>query len=156
MAYNDRWSGYPQGQRRNDEPAEPRAPYHFVPLSDTVLPDPDPLPPHDELVPGRHSGEIRLRLRAETPVLISGDFGFRKPDRRLFALALDQMSLRADETLFVGNDMYRDIYGAHGAGMRTVMFRSNQGDQSYHGAEPDYVIDRFQDLPRAVAFLQGS
>jgi hypothetical protein len=42
----------------------------------------------------------------------SGDHGYRKPDRRLFQLALDGMAIAAENTLYVGNDMCRDIYGA--------------------------------------------
>ena len=65
------------------------------------------------------------------------------------------MNLAADEALFVGNDMFRDIYGAHEAGMKTVFFKSNQGDWKPHGAEPDYVIYSFGELPRAIEYFQG-
>ena len=88
-------------------------------------------------------------------ILVSGDFGFRKPDVRLFETVLDQLDLAADEALFVGNDMFRDIYGAHEAGMKTVFFKSNQGDWQPHGAEPDYIIYSFGELPRAIEFFQG-
>ena len=88
-------------------------------------------------------------------ILISGDFGFRKPDVRLFETVLDQLNLAADEVLFVGNDMFRDIYGAHEAGLKTVFFKSNQGDWRPHGAEPDYIIYSFGELPRAIEFFQG-
>ena len=90
-----------------------------------------------------------------SPVVISGDFGFRKPDPRLYRLALDRLGLRAQETVFIGNDMFRDIYGAGQLGMKTILFKSNQGDHHGHGAEPDYVIHHFRELPRAVAFLNG-
>ena len=46
------------------------------------------------------------------PIVISGDHGYRKPDQRLFQFALDGMGVAAGNTLYVGNDMYRDIYGA--------------------------------------------
>lgn len=85
--------------------------------------------------------------------VISGACGFRKPDPRMYELALRKMRLSPREVIFVGNDMYRDIYGAKSIGMKTVFFRSNQGDQSDRGAAPDYVIERFEDLPRAVDFL---
>ena len=88
-------------------------------------------------------------------VLVSGDFGYRKPDGRLFEKALNQMQLDASEVLFIGNDMYRDVYGGHIAGMKTVFFKSNQGDHEYHGAEADYIIYNFRQLPEAIAFLQN-
>lgn len=86
-------------------------------------------------------------------VLVSGDYGFRKPDQRFYDIALKKMGLQPEEVIFIGNDMYRDVYGAHNAGMKTVFFRSNQGDHENHGAEPDYIIYHFSELPRAIEFL---
>ena len=88
------------------------------------------------------------------PVIISGDYGFRKPDSRLFNTALEKMGLPPDEAVFVGNDMYRDIYGGSNAGLKTVFFKSNQGDHEFHGVEPDYIIYQFNQLPSAIDFLQ--
>ncbi len=89
------------------------------------------------------------------PVIVSGDHGFRKPDGRMFTLALEAMKLPASEVVMVGNDMYRDIYGGHDAGMKTVFFRSNQGDWEYRQVEADYIIYDFRELPDALAFLDG-
>jgi putative hydrolase of the HAD superfamily len=81
------------------------------------------------------------------PVVVSGDHGYRKPDRRLFQLALDGMNVAAGNTLYVGNDMYRDIFGAREAGMKTVMFDSDQGSKAHPGCVPDHTITDFRDLP---------
>jgi putative hydrolase of the HAD superfamily len=80
------------------------------------------------------------------PIIISGDHGYRKPDRRLFQYALDSMGVEARNALYVGNDMYRDIYGAREAGMTTVMFDSDQGVKVYQDCVPDYRITDFHDL----------
>ncbi len=81
------------------------------------------------------------------PIVVSGDHGYRKPDPRLFQLALDGMAVAAGNTLYVGNDMYRDIYGAREAGLTTVMFDSDQGEKTYRDCTPDYTITDFRDLP---------
>ncbi len=86
-------------------------------------------------------------------VIVSSDLGYRKPDRRMFELALSQMQLSAAEVLFVGNDMYRDVFGARELGIKTVFFKSNQGEQKPSGAEPDYIIYDFRQLPEAIRFL---
>jgi putative hydrolase of the HAD superfamily len=88
------------------------------------------------------------------PVIVSGDFGYRKPDRRLFNAALSAMKLRPEQVIFVGNDMYRDVYGAGRLGMKTVFFSSNQGQKEMAGMSPDYIIYRFSELRQAVDFLQ--
>ena len=80
------------------------------------------------------------------PIIVSGDHGYRKPDQRLFQLALDGMAVAAGETLYVGNDMYRDIYGAREAGLTTVMFDSDQGTKAYQDCMPDHTITDFRDL----------
>ncbi|MFH0823948.1 MAG: HAD family hydrolase [Pseudomonadota bacterium] len=89
------------------------------------------------------------------PIIISGDFGFRKPDKRIFEAALSGLDLPPENVLFVGNDMYRDIYGAKQFGMKTVFFSSNQGRKTAKGVEPDYVIYRFAELRQAIAFFEA-
>ena len=80
------------------------------------------------------------------PIVVSGDHGFRKPDRRLFQLALDGLGTAAAETLFVGNDMHRDIFGAREAGMPTVLFASAQGTKEHLDCVPDHTITDYREL----------
>jgi putative hydrolase of the HAD superfamily len=89
------------------------------------------------------------------PIVISGDYGFRKPDPRLFQAALDGIGAAPEEVLFVGNDMYRDVLGAGQMGMKTVFFLSNQGRQQMEGVEPDYIIYRFAELRKAIEFFEA-
>jgi putative hydrolase of the HAD superfamily len=80
------------------------------------------------------------------PIVVSGEHGFRKPDPRLFQYALDGMGVPADKTVYVGNDMYRDIYGARELGMTTVMFDSDQGTKHHEDCVPDFTITDHRDL----------
>ena len=80
------------------------------------------------------------------PIIVSGDHGYRKPDRRLFQLALDGMRVAAENALYVGNDMHRDIFGARAVGMTTVLFDSDQGTKIYLDCTPDYTITDFREL----------
>ncbi|HEY5986707.1 MAG TPA: HAD family hydrolase [Streptosporangiaceae bacterium] len=80
------------------------------------------------------------------PIVVSGDHGYRKPDRRLFQCALDGMAVAAENALYVGNDMHRDIFGARQAGMKTVMYDSDQGAKVHLDCVPDYTITDFRDL----------
>jgi len=88
------------------------------------------------------------------PIVISSDYGFRKPDPRLFQAALDGIGAGPEEVLFVGNDMYRDVFGARRIGMKTVFFTSNQGRQRVEGVEPDYIIYRVAELRQAIQFFE--
>jgi putative hydrolase of the HAD superfamily len=80
------------------------------------------------------------------PIVVSGDLGYRKPDRRMFERALAGMGVPAEQTLFVGNDMYRDVFGAREVGMRTVMFTSDQGIKTYEDCVPDHTISDYREL----------
>jgi putative hydrolase of the HAD superfamily len=89
------------------------------------------------------------------PIIISGDLGFRKPDKRIFKAALNGLDLPPEKVLFVGNDMYHDVYGAQQFGMKTVFFSSNQGRKEMKGVEPDYIIYQFAELRQALAFFEA-
>jgi putative hydrolase of the HAD superfamily len=84
------------------------------------------------------------------PIIISAEYGFRKPDPRLIQKALQRMSLTPEEVLCVGNDMYRDIYGASRLGIKTILLLSNQGAQSHGETTADYAVTRFEDVLAGV------
>jgi putative hydrolase of the HAD superfamily len=87
------------------------------------------------------------------PVVISAPYGFRKPDARLIKKALDAMKLASCEIICVGNDMYRDIYGAKRLNIKTIFTDSNQGAKSHENVTPDYIAYRFEDVLKGVDFL---
>ena len=89
------------------------------------------------------------------PIMVSGDFGYRKPDERLFRAALTAMKMEPTEVLFVGNDMYRDVYGAQRLGIKTVFFKSNQRTQEKEGVQADYIIYAFPELLNAIRYFEG-
>jgi putative hydrolase of the HAD superfamily len=87
--------------------------------------------------------------------IVSGDYGYRKPDARLFGHALAALGVTPDQAIYVGNDMYCDIFGAQRAGLRAVFFPTEYGRKEHEQTRPDYVIRRFADLPAAVAAFAG-
>jgi putative hydrolase of the HAD superfamily len=89
------------------------------------------------------------------PVIVSGDYGYRKPDARLFQKALDRLQVRADQAVFIGNDCYRDIFGARQLGIKTVLFRHVQDMTCPNDTEPDYIIREFAELVQAVDFFKA-
>ena len=87
------------------------------------------------------------------PIIVSGNYGYRKPDARLFQKALDALQVTAEQAVFIGNDLYRDIYGAQQVGMKSILITHDSPGQSTtqpHTVLPDYTIFRFADLPQAI------
>ena len=57
-------------------------------------------------------------------VLVSEAEGLRKPDRRIFELALQRLNLTAHEVIFVGDNPAADVDGARTAGLLAVWYHS--------------------------------
>lgn len=89
------------------------------------------------------------------PVIISGDYGYRKPDPRLFQAALTELQVPPEEAIFVGNDRFRDILGARQVGMKTILFCPHGNPGGPPETEPDYLLYQYPDLPRAIEFFEA-
>jgi putative hydrolase of the HAD superfamily len=87
------------------------------------------------------------------PIIVSGDVGYHKPDPRLFRKALDALGVPAAETVYVGNDLEKDVLGAQQVGMKTVFFCSGPSQVDPFSTPADYVIYHFAELLRAVSHL---
>jgi YjjG family noncanonical pyrimidine nucleotidase len=55
-------------------------------------------------------------------LIVSEDVGFAKPDRRIFAVALDRLELQPEEAVMIGDSWPNDIVGATQAGIAAVWF----------------------------------
>lgn len=54
------------------------------------------------------------------PIVISGEVGMRKPEKRIFDLAVERLGLPASDVVFV-DDAEPNLVGARAAGLRTVL-----------------------------------
>ena len=99
--------------------------------------------------------EMRItKIRKYFPVkTISAHYGYRKPDPRLFTETCAALQVRPEESIYVGNDMYRDIFGAAQAGLKTILVWSDQGRKDYRDVRADYdARDLYQAL-EGIHFL---
>ena len=71
-----------------------------------------------------------------------------KPDRRIFEAALEALSAKPEETVFVGDSLPRDMAGARALAMRHVWVRGGDGEPCCAG---DPVIARLSELPAVLA-----
>jgi putative hydrolase of the HAD superfamily len=88
------------------------------------------------------------------PIVISSEHGIRKPDPRLFHRALDGISAATGEAVYVGNDLYHDVEGAHRAGLKCVLFSSGPRKHHPYSTLADYVIHHFGQLPEAIDYFR--
>jgi HAD superfamily hydrolase (TIGR01549 family) len=87
------------------------------------------------------------------PVRIySGDFGYRKPHRRIYEYALKQIGAAAEQTVFVGDRIDTDMIGARRAGMMTVL-KSPIAEPKAHWTV-DHTIRQIADLKQILPALR--
>lgn len=58
------------------------------------------------------------------PVLTTGDYIFRKPDKEIFKIAADMSGFKPKEIWYVGDNPLCDVYGSNIAGMTPVYFKA--------------------------------
>lgn len=87
-------------------------------------------------------------------ITVSGDHGIKKPDERIYRIALDRLGVSAEETLIVGDHPVNDIWGAAQLGIRGVWLLRNHawGDQ-LQGGKPWKEIKELNEL---LPLLQGN
>ncbi|WP_198152563.1 HAD family hydrolase [Draconibacterium sediminis] len=84
-----------------------------------------------------------------------------KPDTALFEKFIpvlnSKYNIETSETIFVGNDMLKDVYTATKAGLRTVLFagderslRLREDDVRVKGMFPDFIINDLQQLLKII------
>lgn len=92
-------------------------------------------------------------------VMSSADYMIRKPDPRLFEIALLKAELDASAVWYVGDSLRADVYGAHAAGLFPVWYaeetmESRNDDAGIPRPDFDYLrIGRLDDLRRILAEL---
>lgn len=59
-------------------------------------------------------------------IIISEEVGFSKPDKRIFELALKKLKVQPEETLFVGDDIQKDIGGCQNANIKGIWFNPHK------------------------------
>ena len=68
-------------------------------------------------------------------IVISGEFGIHKPDRRIFDHAAELLGVSNEECLFVGDDPDSDVAGARNAQME-VLWLDNWGNDGRFDNDP--------------------
>ncbi|WP_342599027.1 HAD family hydrolase [Psychrobacillus sp. FSL H8-0483] len=75
-------------------------------------------------------------------ILISEWEGIKKPDPSIFQKALQQLDVRANETIFVGDHPINDIEAAKKVGLQTIWKKDDQ----WNDVKADYIIDDLAEI----------
>jgi putative hydrolase of the HAD superfamily len=98
----------------------------------------------------QHQKAVATGLDKKSPfVLASLLFGVNKPAPEVFMEAVRLLNidgLKTEDILFVGDNPYTDILGAHGVGMKTAWIRMDREKFPDDAPVPDFIIDHVEEL----------
>ena len=78
-------------------------------------------------------------------VLISQEFGAKKPDPRIFRAALERLNLAATECAFLGDNPMNDVQGAAAVGLHAIWLSASLAWPPTL-APPEHHVEHFAEL----------
>jgi putative hydrolase of the HAD superfamily len=79
-------------------------------------------------------------------IVISDEVGYRKPDPRIFDIALKLLNRKSEECLHVGDSYNADVLGAKKAGFQACWFNPEREQSLVIDAKPDLEIGSLEEL----------
>ncbi|MBA3468253.1 MAG: HAD family hydrolase [Herpetosiphonaceae bacterium] len=79
-------------------------------------------------------------------IVVSSDYGYRKPDPRLFAQALAAFEVPPDQAVFIGDNLLRDVSGAVAARIPAIWLARPGARTEQSSARPDLTISGLAEL----------
>uniref|UniRef100_A0A1E1X698 Phospholysine phosphohistidine inorganic pyrophosphate phosphatase n=1 Tax=Amblyomma aureolatum TaxID=187763 RepID=A0A1E1X698_9ACAR len=107
---------------------------------------------HSELVMDVGPFAAALEFAAERQAIVIG-----KPGEEFFRLALDDLKLRADEVVMVGDDIVGDVGGAQSVGMRGVLVRTGKyrsSDENHPSVKPDGIVRNLKEAVERIVAME--
>ena len=86
--------------------------------------------------------------------VFSSEVGWRKPDRRIYEVALGALAVSPADALFVGDRVLQDVLGPQSIGIRAVLTHEFR-QEDVGNARPLAVVQRLDDLHGAIAQARG-
>jgi HAD superfamily hydrolase (TIGR01549 family) len=102
--------------------------------------------------PTFHQALDRFGIRSvfET-IVVSAEVGWVKPHRIIFDHTLEKMGIQASEALFIGDQLYVDVYGALNCGMHVAWIETERQDwlrpeTKFSDCPPTYTVRVLKEL----------
>jgi len=83
--------------------------------------------------------------------IYSSEVGYRKPDARIYRIALGAVGVAPGEAVFVGDIVKTDIVGARGVGMCTILRQPFANSRTHRVA--DHVVRRISEVHQILPLL---
>jgi FMN phosphatase YigB (HAD superfamily) len=77
--------------------------------------------------------------------------GINKPNERIFTLALQQLHVKPEEAVMIGNTISTDIFGGNRVGLTTILVQRAAQYQPSEWEQPDHTIHSLKELLTLLA-----
>ncbi|MFI5252357.1 MAG: HAD family hydrolase [Bacteroidota bacterium] len=77
--------------------------------------------------------------------------GIRKPDLRIFGIALERLSVKPEESYAIGDSYDRDIVPGKRLGCRTIWLKGKSWKEERRNESADFIIASFTELKTVLA-----
>lgn len=89
----------------------------------------------------------QLRIRNDFDlIIVSEEAGVKKPDPRIFEMALMELELTPEQCIYIGDHPVNDIEGASRVGMGTIWMKVNQPWKDGLTVKPLHTIEKLSEL----------
>ncbi len=90
-------------------------------------------------------------------IITSAGCGFRKPDKRIFQIALDHFGVPPEQIAMVGDTPEADILGANQVGLYSIWItrRANIPEEGELAIQPQAIITRLNQIPDLLAEIEN-
>ena len=88
-------------------------------------------------------------------IVISSDVGVKKPFPDIFRIAFLKFGIRAEDSIYIGNDLRDDILGATGVGMKSLYIKTAQSGNYDEEAmpKPTYTVKNHREMKHVLCSL---
>jgi len=93
--------------------------------------------------------KLNIRSYFDT-IIVSEEAGVKKPDPRIFNMALAQLNAAPEACIYIGDHPVNDIEGASRAGLYTIWMKVNQPWKDELTAKPIHTVTNLSELTRLL------
>jgi len=73
-------------------------------------------------------------------MLFSDEIGIRKPDLKIFQIAMKKLNVKPYQVIHVGDNLKSDVWGAKNAGFKAVYFSTEMGKDTIAESDPNSLV----------------
>lgn len=92
-------------------------------------------------------------------VIVSADVGYRKPHPAIFKLALQELGVKPEKTVMIGDVPAYDVEGPQALGMKSILaayIESREGKRFPSAKVPDGIANHFTEIPSLLEKMNHS